>query len=156
MSPKIYHSKKLGFNSFWQKYCWSKNNLVKKILVKKSFGQKEFWIKINVGPKNVRSKKSKIRSKKIYVQKSWGSKKIWVQKHLVQNNLGSKKFLVQKIFGNKNFVSNKMLVQKNVALKLYYRPEKLGLKSKVKIGSITAELWSIWTNVSRTVTVDIR
>ena len=96
----------------------------------------------------------RFRSKKIGVQENFVSKNIWCKIIWVP-----KKFLVRKIFGNKKFVSNKMLVQKNVCLKF----EQLGPKSKVKIGSITAELLPIWTNVTRAnfagtnvpVTVDI-
>ena len=55
-------------------------------------------------------------------------KKIWSKKLLCPKNLGETKILDQKIR----------------ALK------KLGQISLVKIGSVTAEIFSIWTNVSKT------
>ena len=44
----------------------------------------------------------------------------------------------------KKFGSNKMLVQKNSG------PQNIGFKNLVKIVSVTAEIFLIWTNVART------
>ena len=85
-------------------------------------------------------------SKKLYAKiilgKKNGSKTLWskknvVQKIKVQRNLGPKKFWVQKILGRQIF-GKKIWLQK---------------KSKnilVKIDSVTAEIFLIWTNVAKT------
>ena len=59
-----------------------------------------------------------------------------------QKNLGKKKS-VQKEFRSKSFGYKRFLGPKK-------GPQKLGPKSLVKIGSVTADIFLIWTNVART------
>ena len=72
------------------------------------------------------------------------------EKILCPKIFGAKELGFQKSFGTKKNVSKKMLVQKNVGLKIFHRPKKLGPKSLVNIGSVTGEIFLIWTNIART------
>ena len=92
---------------------------------------------------------------KSFVLKKFGYKIVLVLENFAQkvsSKLGQKqlrKFQPKKIVVSKKFGSNKILSQKIKALK------KLGQKSLVKIGSVTAEmdkcLHVAWTNVTLTV-----
>ena len=97
----------------------------------------------NLNPKNL-SQKKKI-SKNFKDENSFGSKETVRQQNfeskeiLNPKNFWFRKFWVQNIKGPQNFVSTKFKACK-----------KLGTKSLVKIGSGTAEIFPIWTNVART------
>ena len=60
-----------------------------------------------------------------------------------EKNLGKKKKSGQKEFRSKSFGYKRFLGPKK-------GPQKLGPKSLVKIGSVTADIFLIWTNVART------
>ena len=96
-------------------------------------------------------------------QKQFSPKKIcWLKKMLTQNSFGPKPFFEPKNFlfqnnlgpenfGSKQFLGQKNLDQKTLGSKKFRstnsRPPKNYL---VKIGSVTAETFLIWTNVTRT------
>ena len=71
-------------------------------------------------------------------------KKIKIKIFLIQKICVLRNLLAHKIFGSKEVLNEKILVQKIKA------PKKLDPKSLVKIGSVTAELMLILTNVTRT------
>ena len=96
------------------------------------------------------------------------------RKFLIQKNLGPENFLSptkngsKTILGPQNFSSTKMLGPKSFGLKsccvqnIWVKQnfgakikalKKLGQKSLVKIGSVTAKILLIWTNVTKKVMV---
>ena len=83
---------------------------------------------------------------KIFRQKNFGLKK----------RLGLKNFGSEKVVGSRKFLG--LWSEKNGSLKVWsnnifvhknYDPQKLGTKSLVKIGPVTAEILLIWTNAAR-------
>ena len=70
-----------------------------------------------------------------WVQKQFGYHRIWVQK-----NFGFKQISSPKDFGSKRFLGSKK----------FKAPQKFGPKNWVKIGSVIAEIFLIWTNVAGT------
>ena len=123
------------------KKCWSK-----KMLCPQNFGFKNFSQR-SLGP-------SDFRIKKILVLKKEGGKSC-----LNQNDIGHDKFGIQKIWVQKNVGSKKcwvptnFLFQKSLGQSLSKRIKALKIlapKNFVKIRSVTAETFLIWTNVART------
>ena len=106
------------------------------------------------------------RSKKMFVQKDFCYKKMWPKRFRIKKNIqrifgkksffGPKNIWVKKgnIFGPKNFWSKNILVKKSVVQKNVgpqkSRNPKMGPKILVKIGSLTAEVILLWTNVAWT------
>ena len=154
----------LGPKGFLVKFFLAKALVVKKrfgqkILGKKNVVQLFFWSRQMLGRNNVRSKKILVNTcsvKEKLGPKEFRSKKLKFEKNLGQKIFGAKEFGFQKIFWYKTFLGtnkimlNEMMVKKYLGLKIFYCPEKLGPKSLAKIGPITAELFLIWTNVTRT------
>ena len=124
---------------------------------RENFFKIKWWSKKKFYPKR--------KFKKILVQKNFGFEKFvslrqfWVQRKIdFEIFFGSNKlwalikFCVLKKFCPRTFWSTKIMT-----------PKKLGPKSLVKIGPVTAEILLIWTNVTRayvarknvTITVDI-
>ena len=68
-------------------------------------------------------------------------KKLGLTKFGLQKEFYQKKFRFNKCWGPKKFGSNKMLVQ---------APKILAQKNLDKIGSVTAEIFLIWTNIAGT------
>ena len=112
--------KNFGFKNFSQKSLGPNDFRIKKILVLKIEGGKSCLNQNNIGH-------DKFGIQKIWVQKNVGSKKCWVPTNFwFQKSLGqslSKRIKALKILAPKNFV---------------------------KIRSVTAETFLIWTNVART------
>ena len=112
--------KNFGFKNFSQKSLGPNDFRIKKILVLKIEGGKSCMNQNDIGH-------DKFGIQKIWVQKNVGSKKCWVPTNFwFQKSLGqslSKRIKALKILAPKNFV---------------------------KIRSVTAETFLIWTNVART------
>ena len=113
-------------NLFPKRICW-----LKKKLTLNSFGPNFFWTKIFFVPKKALGQKS-LDWNNFWVKKKLG-KKI-APTFLDQKNIGSKKV------GVKNFRFKKFRSTNS-------RPPKNYL---VKIGSVTAKIFLIWTNVTVT------
>ena len=116
------------------------------MLCPQNFGFKNFSQR-SLGP-------SDFRIKKILVLKKEGGKSC-----LNQNDIGHDKFGIQKIWVQKNVGSKKCWVptnfwfQKSLGQSLSKRIKALKIlapKNFVKIRSVTAETFLIWTNVART------
>ena len=105
---------------------------------KKSLCPKIFDTK-NRCPKNLGKKKLSIQNF-LVKQNFFGPKNIWVKKVKIicaQENVWSMKYL-----GPKKFCPKKCWTSKINA------PKKLGPKSLVNIGSVTAEIMPVWTNAA--------
>ena len=81
----------------------------------------------------------------MFVSKNLGPKKFVRKKIDVQTKFWIQRFWVHKIVGPKNLQG-----PKKISIKKVKACQKLGPKRFVKIGSVTAETFLIWTNVART------
>ena len=131
--------KKNGFQIF-------KENVWVRIFVLKNFGSAFFFEKM-FGPKKSFSSKQILGLKKFLgLKKISGLKKCTLHKYfLAENIFGPKKFWIKKML-EKYFGSKKSPIKCD--------PKNLGPKSLVKIVSLTAEIFRIWTKF--TLTVGIR
>ena len=78
-----------------------------------------------------------------------GQKKFEPEETLRQQNFESKEIFNPKKFGSRKFWVKTIVGLQNFGSKEIKACKKLGPKSLVKIGSVTAEIFLIWTNVAR-------
>ena len=119
-------------------------------------GPTNFWAQKDCGSKNILGQKKKLGlkkkfgSEKMWVWKSSGQKFFWFESFLLlDKNAGPKNLSLKTISGWKNLGLKKFCPRTFWPTKIR-NPKKLGPKSLVKIGPVTAEILLIWTNVART------
>ena len=130
--------------------------------VKKHFDPKLFWTPTNLSKNFLVLNmfgSMKLDPKLCYHKTILGSKKNWVQKKLGPKICLVKKSLVQNSFSNSwDIAKNDKSLQVTCCLDKFHHDSwhllqivpKSWLWSLVKIGSVTAEILLIWTNVART------
>ena len=134
--------------NFGSKKCWSKDIFLSKNFLDTKFFYPKFFYQNNFWSTEI------FQAQKILVTKNFGSKNLgpknYGPKKLIPNILGPLNFESKTIwgptifFGSKRFGLNKIFDQTKFWCKAC---KKIGFK---KFGSVTAEIFAIWTNVAKT------